>query len=147
MNPEQRLIELGFTLPEKKEKGGNYELAVQTGNLLFLSGNLSYGYVGKLGREFAVEQGYKAAQEAALQALATIKLEIGDLSRVKKFVKVLAFINCTMDFTDHAKVMNGASDLIVSAFGKEIGAHARTSIGAILPRGAAIELEMVVEVD
>ncbi|MED1953622.1 RidA family protein [Brevibacillus centrosporus] len=147
MKPEERLQELGLILPEKKEKGGNYELAVQTGNLLFLSGNLSYASVGKLGQEFSVEQGYQAAQEAALQALATIKQEIGELSRVKKFVKVLAFINCTMDFTSHAKVMNGASDLIVSVFGKEIGSHARTSIGAILPRGAAIELEMVVEVE
>lgn len=147
MKPEQQLIELGITLPEKKEKGGNYELAVQTGNLLFLSGNLSYSYVGKLGQEFSIEQGYEAAKEAALQALATINQKIGDLSRVKKFVKVLAFINCTMDFTSHAKVMNGASDLIVSVFGESVGTHARTSIGAILPRGAAIELEMVVEVE
>lgn len=147
MKPEQRLIELGMTLPEKKAKGGNYELAVQTGNLLFLSGNLSYDYIGKLGQEFSVEEGYQASREAALQALATIKQEIGELSRVKKFVKVLAFINCTMDFTSHAKVMDGASDLIVSVFDKEIGTHARTSIGAILPRGAAIELEVVVEVE
>lgn len=147
MKPEQRLIELGMILPEKKAKGGNYELAVQTGNLLFLSGNLSYDYIGKLGQEFSVEQGYEASREAALQALATIKQEIGELSRVKKFVKVLAFINCTMDFTSHAKVMDGASDLIVSVFDKEIGTHARTSIGAILPRGAAIELEVVVEVE
>lgn len=147
MNPEQRLIDLGLSLPAKKEKGGNYELAVQTGNLLFLSGNLSYDHIGKLGREFSVEQGYEASREAALQALATIKQEIGALSRVKKFVKVLAFINCTMDFTAHAKVMNGASDLIVEVFGEAVGTHARTSIGAILPRGAAIELEMVVEVE
>lgn len=147
MSPEQRLAELGLTLPEKKAKGGNYELAVQTGNLLFLSGNLSYDHIGKLGQEFTVEQGYEASREAALQALATIKQELGDLSRVKKFVKVLAFINCTMDFTSHAKVMNGFSDLVVSVFGEGIGTHARTSIGAILPRGAAIELEMVVEVD
>ncbi|MFM1653165.1 RidA family protein [Brevibacillus sp. B_LB10_24] len=147
MNPEQQLQSLGMALPEKKEKGGNYELAVQTGNLLFLSGSLSYSHIGKLGREFTVEQGYEASREAALQALATIKQEIGDLVRVKKLVKVLAFINCTPDFTEHAKVMNGASDLLVKVFGKEVGMHARTTIGAILPRGAAIELEMVIEVE
>lgn len=147
MKPEQRLEELNLQLPEKQAKGGNYQLAVRTGNLLFLSGSLSYDYVGKLGKEFTVEEGYQASRETVLQAIATIKLELGDLARVKKFVKVLAFINCTLDFTEHAKVMNGASDVLVQVFGEEIGSHARTSIGAILPRGAAIELEMVVEVE
>ncbi|MEC2157701.1 RidA family protein [Virgibacillus halodenitrificans] len=146
MNPEQRLQELGLNLPEMRSSAGNYVTAVQSGNLLFLSGSLSYDTLGKLGEEVTVENGYNAAKQAGLEALSKIKKEIGDLSRVKKIVKVLAFINCALDFTQQAKVMNGASDLFVSVFGEEIGAHARTSIGAINPRGAAVELEMVVEI-
>ncbi|MFD1780677.1 RidA family protein [Fredinandcohnia salidurans] len=147
MNPEQRLQELGYELPEMRGSVGNYVLYVQTGNLLFLSGSLSYDTVGKLGDEVSVEQGYEASKQAALEALSKIKNAVGDLSRVKKLVKVLAFINCALDFKDQAKVMNGASDLFVSVFGEEVGSHARTSIGTINPRGAAVELEMVVEVE
>lgn len=147
MKPEQQLQELGLKLPEMRSSAGNYVSFVQTGNLLFLSGSLSYDTVGKLGEEVSVEGGYKAAEQAGLEALSKIKAATGDLSKVKKIVKVLAFINCSMDFKEQAKVMNGASDLFVSVFGKEVGAHARTSIGAINPRGAAVELEMVVELN
>ncbi|RXT05290.1 RidA family protein [Ammoniphilus sp. CFH 90114] len=147
MNPEQRLQELGYELPSQRGSVGNYVSAVRTGNLLFLSGSLSYDYVGKLGEGVSVEQGYDASHQAGLEALRKIKDAVGDLSKVKKFVKVLAFINCTMEFKEHAKVMNGASDLLVKVFGEEIGCHARTSIGAIIPRGAAVELEMVIEVE
>jgi enamine deaminase RidA (YjgF/YER057c/UK114 family) len=147
MNPEQRLQGLGYSLPQQQGSAGNYVSAVQTGNLFFLSGSLSYDYVGKLGGELTVEQGYDAARQAGLEAITKIKDIVGELSRVKKVVKVLAFINCTLDFKEHAKVMNGASDLLISVFGEEIGCHARTSVGSILPRGAAVELEMVVEVE
>ncbi|RFA34239.1 hypothetical protein CAI16_12185 [Virgibacillus dokdonensis] len=145
MNPEQRIKDLGLALPEMRSSAGNYVPSVQTGNLLFLSGSLSYDTVGKLGEELSVEEGYKAAEQAGLEALSKIKEATGDLSKVKKIVKVLAFINCSLDFKQQAKVMNGASDLFVSIFGTEVGVHARTSIGSINPRGAAVELEMVVE--
>jgi enamine deaminase RidA (YjgF/YER057c/UK114 family) len=147
MNPEQRLQELGYELPQQQGSVGNYVSAVQTGNLLFLSGSLSYNYVGKLGSDLTVEQGYDAARQAGLEAITKIKDAVGELSSVKKIVKILAFINCTLDFKEHAKVMNGASDLMVSVFGEQIGCHARTSVGSILPRGAAVELEMVIEVE
>lgn len=146
MTPESRLQKLGYELPEQKSSAGNYVSAVQTGNLLFLSGSLSYDTTGKLGDELTVEEGYAAAKQAGLESLSKIKEAVGSLDRVRKLVKVLAFINCNPTFADHAKVMNGASDLFVDVFGKEVGAHARTSIGAIIPRQAAVELEIVVEI-
>ena len=147
MRPEDKLHQLGITLPEKKAKGGNYISCVQTGNLLFLSGSLSYSFIGKVGNDLTVEEGYKAAREAILYALTTIKEEVGELSRVKKFVKLLGLINTSFEFTSQAKVMNGASDLLVELFGEDVGGHARTAIGVMLPRGAAVEIDIVVEVD
>ena len=147
MKPEEKLQQMNVLLPEKKAKGGNYISCVQTGNLLFLSGSLSYSYIGKVGTDLTVEEGYEAAKEAILYGLTTIKEEIGDLSRVKKFVKLLGFINTAFDFTSQAKVMNGASDLLVELFGEEVGSHARTAIGVMLPRGAAVEIDIVVEVE
>lgn len=147
MKPEEKLQQMNLTLPEKKAKGGNYISCVQTGNLLFLSGSLSYSHIGKVGTDLTVEEGYEAAREAILYGLTTIKEEIGDLSRVKKFVKLLGFINTAFDFTSQAKVMNGASDLLVELFGEEVGSHARTAIGVMLPRGAAVEIDIVVEIE
>jgi len=147
LTPEQRLEELGYELPKQRSSVGNFAPVIRTGNLLFLSGSLSYDYIGKLGDIITVEDGQLAARQAALESISKIKNELGELSRVKKFVKVLAFINCTLDFKEHAKVMNGASDLLVSIFGVEIGQHARTSIGGIIPRGAAVEIEMIVEIE
>lgn len=147
MKPEEKLQQMNLSLPEKKAKGGNYISCVQTGNLLFLSGSLSYNHIGKVGTDLTIEEGYEAAREAILYGLTTIKEEIGDLSRVKKFVKLLGFINTSFDFTSQAKVMNGASDLLVELFGEETGSHARTAIGVMLPRGAAVEIDLVVEVE
>jgi enamine deaminase RidA (YjgF/YER057c/UK114 family) len=145
MTPEQKLEELNITLPEKRAKGGNYISCVRTGNLLFLSGSLSYDVIGKVGDDLTIEQGYVAARDAALQGITAIKEELGELSRVRKFVKLLGFVNAAPDFISQAKVMNGASDLLVEVFGEEVGSHARTAIGAILPRGAAVEIDIVVE--
>ncbi len=147
MRPEEKLLEMGITLPEKRAKGGNYVSCVQTGNLLYLSGSLSYDTIGKVGDTLSIEEGYQAAKEAILYALTTIKEEVGELSRVKKFVKLLGLINTTYDFTSQAKVMNGASDLLVELFGEEMGSHARTAVGVMLPRGAAVEIDVVVEVE
>ncbi|MFC5588978.1 RidA family protein [Sporosarcina soli] len=147
MRPEEKLLEMGITLPQKRAKGGNYVSCVQTGNLLYLSGSLSYDTIGKVGDTLSIEEGYQAAKEAILYALTTIKEEVGELSRVKKFVKLLGLINTTYDFTSQAKVMNGASDLLVELFGEEMGSHARTAVGVMLPRGAAVEIDVVVEVE
>lgn len=147
LKPEEKLVKMGLELPEKRAKGGNYISSVRTGNLLFLSGSLSYDYIGKVGTDLTIEEGYEAAKAAILQGLTTIKEDVGDLSRVKKFIKLLGFINTSFDFTSQAKVMNGASDLLVELFGEEVGSHARTAIGVMLPRGAAVEIDIVVEVD
>lgn len=147
MKPEDKLKELGIKLPDKRAKGGNYVSCVRTGNLLFLSGSLSYDVIGKVGDTLTPEQGYDAARQAILFALTTIKEEVGELSKVKKFVKLLGMINTSFDFTGQAKVMNGASDLLVEVFGEEVGAHARTAVGMMLPRGAAVEIDVVVEVE
>lgn len=147
LRPEEKLEKMGLALPKKREKAGNYLSCVQTGNLLFLSGIVSHEFIGKVGSDLTLEEGYDAAKAAALLALTTIKEELGELNRVKKFVKLLGLINSSLDFTSHAKVMNGASDLFVELFGEETGGHARTAIGVILPRGAAIELDIILEVD
>ncbi|OKL36526.1 RidA family protein [Domibacillus mangrovi] len=147
MRPEEKLKEMNLSLPEKKAKGGNYISCVQSGNLLYLSGSLSYSHIGKVGTDLTIEQGYEAAQEAILYALSTIKEHAGELSRVKKFVKLLGFINTAFDFTSQAKVMNGSSDLLVELFGEDIGSHARTAVGVMLPRGAAVEIDVIVEIE
>lgn len=147
MSPEAKLQELGLELPEKRAKGGNYISCVRTGNLLFLSGSLSYDVIGKVGDTLTIEEGYVASRQAILFALSTIKEEIGELSKVKKFVKLLGMINTAFDFTGQAKVMNGASDLLVEVFGEDVGTHARTAVGMMLPRGAAVEIDVIVEVE
>ncbi len=147
ISPENRLKELKIELPKKRPTAGSYVSSVRTGDLLFLSGSLSYDVIGKLGDTITVEEGYEASREAIINALSVIKADIGDLSKVKKIVKLFGMINTTLEFTEQAKVMNGASDLLVDIFGEDIGAHARTSVGMILPRGAAVEIDLVIELD
>jgi enamine deaminase RidA (YjgF/YER057c/UK114 family) len=102
---------------------------------------------GKLGRELTVEDGYQAAKHVMLNILQSIKGTIGDLDKVRRVVKVLGFVNCTEDFPDQPKVINGASDLLVALYG-ERGRHARSAVGMQqLPFGIAVEIEMVVEVE
>jgi enamine deaminase RidA (YjgF/YER057c/UK114 family) len=146
VTPEEKLKELGLHLPELRPKAGNYLTSVKTGNLLFLSGSLSFDFVGRVGGELSIEEGYKASKAAALQSIASLKHELGELSKIKKIVKLLGFINTDPSFTQHATVMNGASDLFISVFGKEVGTHARTTIGGMLPRNIALEIEMILEV-
>jgi len=128
---------------------------VRTGNLLFVSGHgpgvLKDGGVsfiqGKLGKDLDVEQGYDAAKQVMLNILQSLKQELGDLDKVRKVVKLLGFVNCTPDFPDQPKVINGASDLLVALFGDR-GRHARSAVGMNqLPFGIAVEIEMVVEVE
>ena len=103
--------------------------------------------MGKVGEQLTTEDGYQAAREAAVHCLEAVRQHIGDLDRVKSIVKVFGMVNSAPDFTEQPAVVNGASDLLIAAFGDEIGYHARSAVGmASLPRGIAVEVEMVVEV-
>ncbi len=150
--PELKLKELGITLPSVKAPVANYVKFVRTGNLIFLSGHgpddSTTGYItGKLGKDLTIEQGYAAARITAISIIATLKMAVGDLAKVKRIVKVLGMVNSTENFTDQPKVINGFSDVMVAVFGEK-GKHARSAVGmAALPFNMAVEVEMVVEVE
>ena len=151
-SPEDRLQELGITLPDAPTPVANYVPAVRTGDLLFLSGSIpapgADGKMprGKLGADMAVEQGYEAARLTGLNLIARLKAELGELSRVKRVVKLLAMVNAAPDFTETPAVANGCSDLMVEVFG-DAGRHARSAVGmSALPLGVPVEVEMIVEV-
>ena len=152
MNIESKLTEMGHKLPAPGTPAGNYVPAVRTGNLVFLSGHgpkLEDGSLitGKVGAELNLDEAYAAAQRVALILLASLKSEIGDLDRVHRVVKLLGMVNCTPEFTDHPKVINGASDLLVELFGDK-GKHARSAVGMnALPSNIAVEIEMIVEIE
>ncbi len=151
-DPEAKLKEKGIVLSAPSAPVANYVNAVRVGNLLFLSGKgpnkPEGGYVtGKLGKDLTIEQGYEAARLVAISQLAVLKAELGSLSKVKRIVKVLGMVNCTEDFTDQPKVMNGFSDLMVEIFGDK-GKHARSAVGMnALPQNIAVEVELIVEVE
>lgn len=150
-NIEQRLQELGITLPPSPEPRFTYIPCNQTGNLIYLSGqdcriNGELMYEGKLGREVTIEQGQAAARQTIINCLAVMKGYLGDLDRVVKIVKMLAFVNSTPGFGDQPYVINGASDLLVAVFGEK-GKHARSAIGTSdLPFHTPVEIELIVEV-
>src|SRR5687767_9247158 len=121
MNAEQRLQELGITLPSGSAPAANYANAVRTGNLLFIAGKAPLPENGKLpkgrlGREFTADDGYRFARSAALDLIAVMRSELGSLNHVLRVVEVQGFINATPEFEDHAKVLNGCSDLLVDVF-------------------------------
>lgn len=149
---EKRLAELGITLPVPAAPVANYVPFMRTGNLLVISGQLCYGTDGKLvatgqlGAGVSVEDGQKATRASALNCIAMAKAALGDLDKVKRVVRLAGYINSAPGFTEAAKVMNGASDVMVEVFG-EIGRHARTTIGvSALPLGTAVEVEAMFEV-
>lgn len=145
--PEERLRELGIELGKPRQAVGNYVSCVRTGNLIFTSGQGVDQYKGKLGIELTVEDGYAACRQSMINLLTVLKAELGDLSKVKRIVKILGMVNSATDFTEQPKVMNGASDLLVEVFG-ERGKHARSAVGmAQLPNNTAIEIEMIVEIE
>lgn len=150
--PEENLAKLGISLPETSQPVASYVNVVRTGNLLFLSGKgpLKQGgeYIkGKLGKDLTIEEGYKAAELAALHQLAVLKAALGSLGKVKRIVKVVGFVNSESDFYDHPKVINGTSNLMIQVFGEK-GKHARSAIGvSALPFNMAVEIEMIVEVE
>jgi len=149
---DKKLKELGIQLSEPSKPVANYVKAVRVGNLLFLSGHGPThpdGSMtkGKVGTDLTIEQGYAAAKLTAEGMLATLKMELGDLNRVKRIVKVNGWVNCPPDFGDHPKVINGCSDLMVAVFG-ERGKHARAAMGVgSLPFNTSVEIEMIVEME
>jgi enamine deaminase RidA (YjgF/YER057c/UK114 family) len=150
--PEEKIKSAGYELPPVTKPIANYVKYVRTGNLIFLSGHGptkadGTNITGKLGNDMTIEQGYEAAKITALSLLSTLKDAIGDLSKVKRIVKLNGYVNCLPDFTDHPKVINGCSDFLVLIFGDK-GKHARAAMGMVaLPNNIAVEIEMVVEVE
>lgn len=148
---EAKLTELGLSLPQAPAPAANYVPFVQVGNLVHISGQISNGpdglITGKLGADLSVEQGADAARSCAVSLLAQAKAATGgDLSKIKRLVKLVGFVNSTPDFTDQPKVINGASDLMVALMG-DAGRHARSAVSAAsLPLGVAVEIEAIFEV-
>jgi enamine deaminase RidA (YjgF/YER057c/UK114 family) len=151
-DPEQKLKEKGIVLTTPSNPVANYVNVVRTGNLLFFAGKgptKSDGtqVTGKVGKDLTVEQGYEAARIVAINHLAVLKATLGDLKKVKRVVKVLGMVNCETNFTEHPKVINGYSDLMVEIFGEK-GKHARSAVGmGSLPNNIAVEVEVIVEVE
>ncbi len=151
-NAETRLKELKIELPPVGKPIANYVHVVRSGNILFLAGkgpsNAEGVFMtGKVGKDLTLEEGKAAARLTAINQLAVLKAELGDLNKVKRIVKVLGMVNCEADFKDHPKVINGFSDLMVEVFGEK-GKHARSAVGMCsLPNNMAVEIELVVEVE
>ena len=149
---EDKLSAMGCALPTPPAPLANYIPGYRAGNMVFLSGvgprsTDGTSIIGKLGQDLTVEQGYEAARLCALNLLANLKSIIGDLDNVKHIAKVLGMVNSTPDFGQQPEVINGCSDLLVEAFGEK-GRHGRSAVGmAALPRGIAVEIEMIVEVE
>ncbi len=149
-NIEARLAELGLTLPEPAAPVASYVPAVEAGGLLHISGQLPFVagtlVTGRLGESVSLEQGVEAAQACGVMILAQAKAALGSLDRVTRVVKLGGFVNSTGDFTDQPKVVNGASDLMMAVFG-EAGRHARSAVGVpVLPLGAAVEVDAILQV-
>jgi enamine deaminase RidA (YjgF/YER057c/UK114 family) len=150
-DPEGRLQELNITLPAPPQPVANYVNGVRAGNLIFLAGKGprradGTEITGKLGQDVTIEQGYEGARLTAINQLAVLKDMLGNLRKVKRIVKVLGMVNCDPSFVEQPKVINGFSDLMVDVFGDR-GKHARAAVGmASLPRGQAVEIELIVEV-
>lgn len=149
---DKKLKELGIELYAPTKPMGNYVKVVRTGNLLYFAGHGptradNSNITGKVGKDLNWEQGYDAAKQTGIALLSTLKAEVGDLNKVKRIVKVLGMVNCTENFTDQPKVINGFSDLMVAVFGEK-GKHARSAVGMYaLPSNIAVEIEMIVEVE
>ena len=150
---DKRLRELGIVLPTPSKPVANYVPWVKTGNLVFVSGQGAVRdgkieYAGKVGDSLSMEDAVTSARLTAINVIAQLRDACdGDLDRVKRIVKLLGFVNCTADFGDQPKVINGASDLMVEVFGEK-GRHARSAVGApALPFGLSVEVEAIAEIE
>jgi enamine deaminase RidA (YjgF/YER057c/UK114 family) len=148
---EAKMKELGFTLPETVKPLAAYIPAVRTGDYIYTSGQVPFAdgelkYSGKIGYDLSIQEGQKAAELCALNALSAIKSELGDLNKIDRIVKVTVFVNSADGFTDQPKVANGASEFLGKIFG-ETGKHVRSAVGVNeLPVNSAVEVEMIVKV-
>jgi len=151
-NPEEKLQQMGITLPVPSKPVATYVNAVRTGNLVYLSGKGptnpdGTNITGKVGKDLSIQQGYEAAKSTGINLLAALKAEIGSLNKLKRIVKVLGMVNCPADFTEQPQVINGFSDFMVEVFGEK-GKHARSAVGMnALPKNIAVEIEMIVEIE
>jgi enamine deaminase RidA (YjgF/YER057c/UK114 family) len=151
MTVEQTLASLGITLPMPPAPAGSYVPVVVTGNLVFVAGQMpveagQVKFKGKVGKDVSIETGQQAARLCTINALAQLKVALGNLDRIKRVVKVTGFVNCEPSFADQPKVVNGASDLLVQVFGEK-GKHARAAVGVgSLPLESAVEVEFIVEI-
>jgi enamine deaminase RidA (YjgF/YER057c/UK114 family) len=149
---EKRLAAMGVTLPVPAPPAATYQPVVEIGGMLYVSGQIPLGpsgpeFVGKLGRDFEVETGRQAARLCGINILAQAKVALGDLDRIKRFVKLTGFVNCTPDFGDMPKVVNGCSDFLVEVLGDR-GRHARSAVGmSSLPWGVAVEVEAIIAIN
>ena len=153
MNFERKIEELKIKLPEAKPPVGSYVATKITGNLLFISGQISIAengdlIKGKIGKDLSTEQGYNAAKRCGLSIVAQAKVACdGDLSKIKSCLKLTGFVNSTDNFTDQPKVINGASDLIASIFG-DAGMHTRAAVSTnSLPLGVSVEVDAIFELN
>jgi enamine deaminase RidA (YjgF/YER057c/UK114 family) len=154
MDIAKKLKDLGFELPQAAAPAANYvPYVIADDDFLFVAGQIPFlngekMHMGRLGENLSIEQGVAAAQACALNILAQANAAVGgDWSKIKRCVKLGAFVNCTPDFTDHPKVVNGASDLMVAVMG-DAGKHARFAVGApSLPLGVAVEIDAIFELD
>lgn len=151
MSIAQRLQQLGITLPNVGTPAAAYVMAVQTGNLVFVSGHIAKKdgkpWVGQLGKTMTTEEGKAAARGIAIDLMATLQGQLGSLDRVRRIVKLMSLVNSTADFTEQHLVTNGCSELLVEVFG-DAGRHARSAFGvAQIPLGACVEIELIAEVE
>jgi enamine deaminase RidA (YjgF/YER057c/UK114 family) len=153
MSIADRLSALGITLPPLATPAAAYVPYTRTGNLVFLSGHIAKqddkAWVGQLGTDMATEVGKTAARAVAIDLLGTLQAAVGgDLTQVKRIVKVLSLVNSAPGYTEHHLVTNGCSELLVAVLGAAVGAHARSAFGvAQLPMGACVEIELIAEVE
>lgn len=151
MTAEQQVTALGLKLPPAPPRGGVYKPVVIVGNVAYVSGHGPYQgegeyLLGRVGDALDLEGGKAAARQTALALLATLKSELGSLDRVKRVVKLLGMVNCTPDFPDHPKVINGCSELFAQIWGEENGIGARSAVGmGSLPGNIAVEIEGIFE--
>jgi enamine deaminase RidA (YjgF/YER057c/UK114 family) len=151
MNVYDTLKSLGIELPAVSAPAAAYVPSVQTGNLIFVSGNIARKdgavWVGQLGKNITTEEGKLAARSCAIQLIAALHAATGDLNKIQRIVKVMSLVNSTPDFTEQHLVTNGCSELIGQIFGPTVGAHARSAFGvAQIPLGACVEIELIAQV-
>jgi enamine deaminase RidA (YjgF/YER057c/UK114 family) len=151
MNPDQKIEELGLQLPPAPAPGGVFKPVVVVGNLVYISGHAPIRVdgsliAGRVGEDLDLEAGKAAARQVGLTILSSLRANLGSLDRIKRVIKTLGMVNCTPDFTDHPKVMNGFSELFAEVFGPDNGVGARSAVGmGSLPSNMAVEVEVIFE--